>query len=498
MSSAPDPKQSRALIRRRLFWLLLRAFFIVVSLTVILLLGLFTGLASILTRGGSGYTPPEARELEAYYLGHGSWDGVGGLLTASGDPRPNRIGAPAWRDVTVLDNNGRIIIDNGQANSPLIGQPYPPAGQPYATGTTARLPLMVNGAQVGEIILGQGAFHVLFILLPAVLLPVVIISFFTAILTMLIGYLLSRRVVTPLADVIAAASQVAGGDLSARVEVRGPGDLRTLSDSFNHMATALQVSDQQRRALLADVAHELRTPLTIIRGKLEGVLDGVYAADEASVAPVLEEVYILERLVDDLQLLTLADSGQLHFDRQRLNLASLAQRTLGLFEAEAADRNITLSIDMPPDLPHVFADEQRVGQVLGNLMGNALRYINPDGSVTISARPDGAQVEICVADSGPGLPEADLAHVFDRFWRGEKSRARTSGGAGLGLAIARQLVEAQGGRIWAANRAGGGLRVSFTLPRADQLGQPVSPVGPSAPAAAAPPAEAEPTGTRPA
>jgi two-component system OmpR family sensor kinase/two-component system sensor histidine kinase BaeS len=251
------------------------------------------------------------------------------------------------------------------------------------------------------------------------------------------------------------------------VQVRGPGDLRTLSDSFNHMATALEVSDQQRRALLADVAHELRTPLTIIRGRLEGVLDGVYAADEESVAPVLEEVYVLERLVEDLQLLTLADSGQLHFDRRPLSLASLAQRAAGLFEAEAADRNLTLALDIPPDLPAVFADEQRVGQVLGNLVGNALRYSNPNGQVAVSARPDGQQVEIAVTDTGPGLPEADLAHIFDRFWRGEKSRARASGGAGLGLAIARQLVEAQGGRIWANNQAGGGLRVAFTLPRAD-------------------------------
>jgi two-component system OmpR family sensor kinase/two-component system sensor histidine kinase BaeS len=365
---------------------------------------------------------------------------------------------PDWRDVTVLDEAGRIVIDNGQAGGPLIGQPF------MGPGLRARLRLVVNGQPVGQVIFGRGAFHVLAVLLPAVLLPVLIISFFTAILTMVIGFLLSRRVVTPLADVIAAASRVASGDLSARVQVRGPGDLRTLSDSFNRMAVALELSDEQRRALLADVAHELRTPLTIIRGRLEGVLDGVYAADEDSVAPVLEEVYVLERLVDDLQLLTLADSGQLHFDRKRLDLANVAQRTVGLFEAEAADRSISLILDMKPDLPAVLADEQRVGQVLGNLVGNALRYINPNGQVKISAGSSGAQVEIAVSDTGPGLSEADLPHLFDRFWRGEKSRARASGGAGLGLAIARQLVEAQGGRIWASNEPAGGLRVAFTLP----------------------------------
>ncbi len=456
MTALVEPRESQRLIRRRLFWLLLRAFFIVVSLTVLMLLGLFTGLAGLLTRGGGSFTPPEVRDLEAYYVGRGSWQGVGALLIQPGSEHgPTN---PDWRDVTVLDQAGRIIIDNGQADGPRIGQTF------VGPALTARLQLVVNGAPVGQLIFGRGAFHVLAILLPAVLVPVLIISFFTAILTMVIGFLLSRRVVTPLADVIAAASQVASGDLSARVTVRGPGDLRTLSDSFNRMAVALEISDEQRRALLADVAHELRTPLTIIRGKLEGVLDGVYAADEASVAPVLEEVYVLERLVDDLQLLTLADSGQLHFDRKRLELANVAERTLGLFEAEAADLNISLMADIKPDLPAVLADEQRVSQVLGNLVGNALRYINPGGQVKIGASPSGAQVEIAVSDTGPGLPEADLPHVFDRFWRGEKSRARASGGAGLGLAIARQLVEAQGGRIWASNDPGGGLRVTFTLP----------------------------------
>jgi signal transduction histidine kinase len=458
MTAPVDPRESHRQIRRRLFWLLLRAFFIVVSLTVLMLVGLLTGLAGLLTRGGSGYSPPEVRELEAYYLGHNSWEGVGILLTQPGDRGLRSLNDVAWRDVTVLDNSGRIVIDNGRADGPRIGQLYSEAN------TSPRVPLVVNDSQVGQLIFGKGAFHVLAFLLPALLVPVLIISFFTAMLTMLIGFLLSRRVVTPLADVIAAASQVAAGDLSARVQVRGPGDLRTLSNSFNRMAGALEASDRQRRALLADVAHELRTPLTIIRGKLEGVLDGVYTNDEEHVAPVLEEVYVLERLVNDLQLLTLADSGQLHFDRRRLDLAGLAERAAGLFEAEAAERNIKLAVEIRPDLPAVLADEQRVGQVIGNLVGNALRYINPGGQVTISACPSGAQVEMAVSDTGPGLPETDLPHIFDRFWRGEKSRARSSGGAGLGLAIARQLVEAQGGRIWASNEPGGGLRVAFTLP----------------------------------
>jgi signal transduction histidine kinase len=425
---------------------------------VLVLVGLLTGLAGVLARGGSGYTPPEVRELQAYYLGHNGWDGLGALLAQPSNGSLRSFNDMGLGDATVLDNINRIVIDSGRADGPQIGQPYPNGGP------GPRVPVVVNGVQVGQVIFGRGTFHVQLLLSPSLLAPVVAIAFFTGLLTMLIGFLLSRRVVTPLADVTAAASQVSAGDLSARVQVRGPGDLRTLSDSFNRMAGALEANDRQRRAFLADVAHELRTPLTIIRGKLEGVLDGVYTADEEHVAPVLEEVYVLERLVDDLQLLTQAESGQLHFDRRSVNLVELAQRTAGLFEAEAADRGIALQVQIGPGLPLVLADEQRVGEVLGNLIGNALRYINPGGRVTISAGSSGGQVEMAVSDTGAGLPESELPHIFDRFWRGEKSRARSSGGAGLGLAIARQFVEAQGGRIWASNEPGGGLRVAFTLP----------------------------------
>jgi two-component system OmpR family sensor kinase/two-component system sensor histidine kinase BaeS len=257
---------------------------------------------------------------------------------------------------------------------------------------------------------------------------------------------------------------VAAGDLSARVRVRGPGDLRSLSDSFNHMATALETNDRQRRNWLADIAHELRTPLTIMRGKLEGVLDGVYPADEAHVAPVLAETYLLERLVDDLRLLTLAEARELHFDPGPLDLAELARHAATLFEAEAAERDIELRVQIEPGMTHVRGDAQRTAQVVGNLVSNALRFAPDHGLVEIAVRalPAGG-VELAVTDSGPGVPEVDLPRLFERFWRAEKSRTRSAGGAGLGLAIARHLVEAQGGTIMAANVPGHGLRVSFRL-----------------------------------
>lgn len=455
MAATLDPQHSANLIRRRLFGLLMQAFGIVVIVTVLLLLGLLAVLLAAVANGNFGLRPPVARELETYYLGRGGWAGV--AVVATHNPEDDNINnATDWDRMTLLDADGRVLLDHGRADGELVGQVYP-------AGRGLRLALTANGAPIGTLVLHGGNWLGLVGIFSGLIIPVLIISFFTGLLTLLMGFLLARRVVTPLADVVAAAQRVAAGDLTARVQVRGPGDLRSLSDSFNRMAGALEVSDQQRRALLADIAHELRTPLTIIRGKLEGMLDGVYTADEAHVAPVLEETYVLERLVEDLRTLTLAEARQLHFDPQPVNLNDLAERAAGLFEAEAAERAITLTVTPEAALPEVQADAQRVSQVIGNLVSNALRYVPAEGQVWISTRRVGGGVELAVSDNGPGVAADDLPHLFDRFWRGEKSRTRAAGGAGLGLAIARQLIEAQGGRLTAENRPEGGLRMAFVL-----------------------------------
>ncbi len=456
MATTLDARHSADLIRRRLFGLLMQAFGIVVIVTVLLLLGLLAVLLGAVANGSFGLRPPAARELETYYLGHGNWSGVE-AVTVHNLEHLNFNNTTDWRSLVLLDAEGRVLIYLGSATAPEVGQPYaiPERG--------IRFPLSANGTAIGTLVLHRANYMGLLGVFSGLLIPVLIISFFTGLLTLLIGFLLARRVVTPLADVVAAAQRVAAGDLAARVQVRGPGDLRSLSDSFNRMAGALQASDQQRRELLADIAHELRTPLTIIRGKLEGMLDGVYPADEDHVAPVLEETYVLERLVEDLRTLTLAEARQLHFDPQPVNLNDLAERAAGLFEAEATDKAITLTVTPDAALPEVQADAQRVSQVIGNLLSNALRYVPAEGQVWISTRRVGAGVELAVSDNGPGVAVEDLPHLFDRFWRGEKSRTRAAGGAGLGLAIARQLIEAQGGHLTAENRPEGGLRMAFVL-----------------------------------
>jgi two-component system OmpR family sensor kinase/two-component system sensor histidine kinase BaeS len=447
---ALDPNTSVRHIRRRLLRLLLQAFGTIVSLMVGLILIVFVLVVNGLGEGDGPFQSQQARALEAYYQGRSSWEGVSALTQGE-----------AWKSATVLDAEGRVVLDGGRSDTPLVGHVL--ADQvdfPFVN-----TPLVVEGRVVGTLLINLPDRLEAARVALGLLTPVFVVSFFLAALTVLIGYLLAQRFINPLSDVIAAAQAVAGGDLSARVPVEGPGDLRSLSDSFNRMTDALERSDRERRNMLTDIAHELRTPLTVMRGKLEGIVDGVYPADEAHIAPVLEETYTLERLVDDLRLLTLAESRQLHFDLRATDLGEVAARAVTLFDAQANERRIALTLIAEPDAPTVTADAQRVSQVIGNLLSNALRYVPEGGSVNVAVTraAEGAGASLTISDNGPGVPEADLPHLFDRFWRGEKSRARMSGGAGLGLAIAKQLIEAQGGSLVARNRPEGGLAVSFTL-----------------------------------
>jgi two-component system OmpR family sensor kinase/two-component system sensor histidine kinase BaeS len=456
MTRAADPQNSVRQIRRRLLGLLLQAFGFVVLLTVVLLLAVFAMAVGGATRQDFFLRPPANRVLEGYYLGRGSWEGVVDVVPLVEQDR--QASDRLWQWLVLLDEDDQVLLDRGRADTPRVGQRYAPVQGEL------RFPLRAHGAQIGTlvVIFDQPLWQPLTIA-AGLLVPVVILSVPLALLTLLIGFLLAQRFINPLADVIAAARAVAGGTLATRVPVRGPGDLRALTDSFNHMANALERSDRERRAMLTDIAHELRTPLTVMRGRLEGIVDGVYPTDEAHIAPVLEETYTLERLVNDLHTLTLAEARQLHFDLKPVDLGEVAQRTASLFDAEAQEKQITLSVNVEPGLPTVSADAQRTGQVVGNLLSNALRYAPEASHVAVTVRRAGKGVELSVADDGPGVTVADLPRIFDRFWRGEKSRARSSGGAGLGLAIARQLVEAQGGTLTASNNPDGGLCVTLLL-----------------------------------
>jgi two-component system OmpR family sensor kinase/two-component system sensor histidine kinase BaeS len=282
--------------------------------------------------------------------------------------------------------------------------------------------------------------------------------------SLIVGFVLSRGMSRPLVGLTEATRAVAAGDLSARVPDHYPGEVGELASAFNAMAEDLARAEELRRNLTADVAHELRTPLSVIRGKLEGVLDGVYPASSEQLQPVLEEVKLLTRLVEDLRLLALAEAGQLSLELRVMDVGDLLRDAQVNFGPQAADRGVTLTLELPPQLPQVKADRRRVSQVLGNLLTNALRHTPQGGGVTLSAVEAVGMLEVTVADTGSGIPPEDLPYIFERFWRGDKSRSRAGGGSGLGLAIARQLVEMHGGTICAQSAPGGGSEFRFTLP----------------------------------
>jgi two-component system OmpR family sensor kinase/two-component system sensor histidine kinase BaeS len=321
--------------------------------------------------------------------------------------------------------------------------------------------LYANDKKVGQLVDSSDSFPFRgnLIFLVGLLFPFGVISFFLSLLTIFIGVLLVQRLVNPLAEVIAAAREVANGKLDARVTVSGPQDLRVLNESFNEMAASLERNDRERREMFADIAHELRTPLSIIRGRLEGIVDGIYSVDGSQVSMALEQTYLLQRLVDDLRLLTLAETRQLPFDKRDVNVGELIERVLEMFSAEAREKNITLTFPEKNGNLSVEIDPQRFEQVISNLLGNALRYVPNGGKVWVTVNETIEGLRITVNDNGAGVPAEDLPYIFDRFWRKEKSRSRASGGTGLGLAIAKQLIEAQGGVIEAHNLPEGGLQV---------------------------------------
>jgi signal transduction histidine kinase len=262
-----------------------------------------------------------------------------------------------------------------------------------------------------------------------------------------------------------AAGELAAGELSARAPATGPRELARLGESFNEMAASVEQLFDARRQLVAWASHDLRTPLAAIQAMLEAIEDGL--VEPATYLPDLRaQTRALSRLVDDLFELAAIDAGALTIELRETPLGAVLESCVRGLQAEAAAREVRLETRLERALPDVRCAPEQVERVLLNLLGNALRHTPSDGSVVVVARPVGPELEVSVEDTGTGIAPGDEERMFDRFWRADRARARDGGGAGLGLAIARGLVEAQGGRIWAERRAGGGARVAFTLPLA--------------------------------
>jgi len=374
--------------------------------------------------------------------GSGGWSGGRPPWMSPGSPRP-----PWWPE----------------------GEPWPPTRPPWARyrGRFARRLLLAFLVFVGFIVLlnivifqfanhwaggPEGPqWHGYFWGWPFLVIFVIIL--------VLIAGRRVRRIAAPVENLVEAAGRIRSGDYSVRVREDGAPELRSVAQAFNAMTAQLEASEKQRRSFLADVTHELRTPLSVIRGQAEGIADGLYPADAAHLAPIVEATQTLARLVDDLRTLALAETGHLQLQREPVEMATLINDTVASFESQAQTKGVTLATEIPGELPTVSADPVRIRGVIGNLLSNAIAHTPAGGSVRVSAVPANGGVTVSVTDTGEGIPADLLPRIFDRF-----VKTPGSSGSGLGLAIARDLVTAHGGTITAESTVGSGTTVRFTLP----------------------------------
>ena len=277
-------------------------------------------------------------------------------------------------------------------------------------------------------------------------------------------WLLSRRTLAPLQNLGAAARRLGGGDLSSRAESGGPSEIRDLAQSFNTMAAQLEEAERHRRNLTADISHELRTPLSNIQGYLEAIKDGVVQPTPETIDTIHAQATHLSRLVEDLRLLAQMEAGALLLELHSTGVPQLLHSCMEAVRPRAEAKGVQLHLDVEQSMPLVDLDPTRISQVLSNLLENAITHTPQDGGIAVSARRTGGVLEVAVADTGAGIAPEDLPRLFERFYRSDPSRDRNTGGAGLGLTIARRLVEAHGGTIHAESVLGEGSTFTLRLP----------------------------------
>ncbi|WP_370695273.1 sensor histidine kinase efflux regulator BaeS [Pseudomonas sp. FP453] len=292
-----------------------------------------------------------------------------------------------------------------------------------------------------------------------------VMGLFSLLMAMLIAWWIARTLLEPVKRVAAATHRLASGDYSSRVAVASDDEVGQLARDFNQLAYTLERNEQMRREFMADVSHELRTPLSVLRGELEAIEDGVRSLDQNAMKSLQGEVSMLSKLVDDLYELSLADVGALTYRKAPCGLNGLLEHSVAMFQERLNARRLRVELALPSQPLELVADADRLQQLFSNLLENAVRYTDPGGVVRISAAVERDEVRIEFMDSGPGVSASQLPRLFERFYRGESSRNRESGGAGLGLAICRSIALAHGGSLSADHSPLGGLWLTLRLPR---------------------------------
>ncbi len=403
--------------------------------------------------------------LENYYAANGSWDGVESILTnqSGRGMGGRRMGMMSQRFV-LTDSAGQVVIDTSGQFSAGTNLTVDSLSQALRlTGGRGELQgyLLAQSGMAGEL----SAERPLVQRLNSAALRAGLLA--TGIALLLAG-LLAARLLKPVQQLTKAVERMAAGDLKTQVPVQGNDELAVLARSFNSMTASLRDSEARRQAMTADIAHELRTPLAVQRAQLEALQDGIYPMTAENLQPVLDQTELLVRLVEDLRTLALADAGELRLEKTAVNLPEVLGGIVERFRPAADAHRVTLSLEQEETetCPEVQADPDRLAQIFHNLLSNALRFTPEGGQVKVRLHCDIRWMVVQVEDSGPGIPPESLPRLFERFYRGDRSRSRDEGGTGLGLAIARQLAIAHGGSLEAENLAQGGARFTLQLPAA--------------------------------
>lgn len=440
------------------------------------------------TQSGQAWAARLAPVFADYYAVENNWVGVDsfiesedslqpGMMRQRGNGRGNR--GRGWgmnggwmhgmgQRLILADSQGVVIADTG---GELTGSRL--MEEELAGGA----PVIVDGQQVGTLIVSpvnlQAASNPADTFLDSVNRSILISVLIAGGISLILVLVFSLHITAPVREMQKAAGEIARGNLNQRVPMRSNDELGDLARSFNHMAGSLANAEEQRRKMVADIAHELRTPMAVIQANTEAMQDGVLPLDLTQVDAIHAEAMLLGRLIDDLRLISLAEGGELHLEREETDLADLLRLAANRIRPQCQQKAVDLFLQVQDGLLHVCVDSDRITQVVNNLIGNALRHVPSGGAITVRAESTAEGAAVSVTDTGSGIAPEDLPWVFDRFYRADKSRARASGGSGLGLAIVKQLVEAHGGSVSAASpvfiapdQRGYGARITFTLPTA--------------------------------
>jgi len=440
--------------------------FLIISLTVAALAAFFAWRAT--TREFQIFVVDRIQDefiktVSAYYREHGSWLGIRQLFpplpplppTQSQNPDGPK---PVPISFALVDQNGIVVLPSG---------PYRPRDHVPASVLSEGAIVEIDGQIVGTALM-TGKVPELNPMEQRYLIrtnqALLLAALSATVIALLLGVLLARSLTRPLRELTTATRAVARGDLEQQVTVRSRDELGELTEAFNQMSTDLARATQSRRQMTADIAHDLRTPLTVIGGYLESMRDGVLKPTPERLEMMQTEVLHLQRLVDDLRTLSLADAGELTLNKLEITPENLLTRVADTYQLPAEKLGVALQTRITPDLPFVHVDEERMVQVLGNLVSNALRYTPNGGQITLEAWRSGDSVLLSVQDTGIGITSEDLARIFERFYRADQARQQSEGKSGLGLSIARSIIKAHGGTIVVESEMGRGTKFTIALP----------------------------------